>query len=185
MLESKRIRKIAILTFILYTICLVWVIMLKCNMVTPVVESRYFMSKKSLWERFEFSIFKFASTTPKDFFANVLLFLPVGLLIPFLKNKNPVISTAFLGLAISLGFEILQIITCIGGFTYIDVLSNDLGALLGAIIHVCFRRKITDKQIETALIVSIILCVIVISFGTFNTIKYLDIYITKDYGKYI
>ena len=185
MLESKKIRKLSTLALILYMFCLVWVITLKCNMVIPVVESRYFFSKMSLLERFSISVSKFANTTARDFLANCFLFIHVGVLIPFLKKKNPIISTALLGFAISLGFEVLQIIICIGGFTYIDIISNSLGALLGSIIHHFLRKKVTDKQTETALIVSIIICVIVISFGLFNTLKHIDIYITKDFGKYI
>lgn len=185
MLDSKRIQKLASVTLILYIICLVWIITLKCNMIQPVVESRYFSGQMSLSERVIFNASKFAKTNLKDFIANVLLFVPVGLLIPFLKKEKPYISAALFGFAISLGFEILQIINCIGGFTYIDILSNSLGAILGAIAHFHLRGRVTEKQMETSLATCAVLCAMVVSFGFFSTVKHFDIYVTEDLGKYL
>ncbi len=181
----KRIEKLAIVALVLYIICLVWIITLKCNMIATVVESRYFSGQFSLFERVVFNTSKFAKTDLKDFLANVFLFIPMGLLIPFLKKEKPYISAALFGFAISLGFEILQIINCIGGLTYIDILSNSLGAILGAIAHFHLRGRVTEKQMETSLATCAVLCAMVVSFGFFNTVKHFDIYVTKDLGKYL
>ena len=182
---DKKIEKLATVALVLYIICLVWIITLKCNMIQPVVESRYFSGKMSFFERVVFSTSKFAKTSTKDLIANVLVFVPLGLLIPFLKKEKPYISTALFGFALSLGFEVLQIINCIGGFTYIDILANSLGAILGAIAHFHLREKMTEKQIVTALTLCAVLCAVVVSFGFFNTVKHFDIYVTKDLGKYL
>ena len=48
---DKKIEKLAIVALVLYIICLVWIITLKCNMIQPVVESRYILSKLTLGER--------------------------------------------------------------------------------------------------------------------------------------
>lgn len=183
--NSKRIKNLTIIAIVLYALCLIWVIGLKCNMIQPVVESRYILSKLTLGERIIRACGRFAKTTRADFLVNIILFLPLGLLLPFLKNKRPYISTALFGFALSLGFEVLQIINCIGGFTYIDILANSLGAILGAIAHFYLREKMTEKQIVTALTVCSVLCAMVVSFGFFNTVKHFDIYVTKDLGKYL
>ena len=169
----------------LYALCLIWVIGLKCNMIQPVVESRYILSKLTLGERIIRACGRFAKTTRADFLVNTILFLPLGLLLPFLKNKRPYISTVLFGFALSLGFEVLQIINCIGGFTYIDILANSLGAILGAIAHFHLRKVVTEKQFEAALTLCAVLCAVVVSFGFFNTVKHFDIYVTKDLGKYL
>lgn len=182
---DKRIEKLATVALVLYIICLVWIITLKCNMIQPVVESRYFYGQMSFAERIIVSTSKFANTKPLDLFINVSLFIPVGLIFPFLKEKKPHISTALFGFALSLGFEVLQIINCIGGFTYIDILANSLGAILGSIAHFYLREKTTEKQIVTALTLCSVLCAAVVSFGFFNTVKHFDIYVTKDLGKYL
>lgn len=185
MLDSKRIRSLATVALILYALCLFWVISLKCNMIQPVVESRYILSKLTLSERIIRSCGRLAETTTADFAVNVILFFPLGLLIPFFKKERPYISTALIGMLISLGFEVLQIINCIGGFTYIDILSNTLGAIIGAIIHFEVKGKIKEKHAEVALAVVIGLAAATFIFGFFNTIKYLDIYISDDLTKYL
>ena len=185
MLNSKRIKNLTIIAIVLYALCLVWVITLKCNMIQPVVESRYILSKLTLGERIIRACGRFAKTTRADFLVNTILFLPLGLLLPFLKNRRPYISTALIGMLVSLAFEISQILNCIGGFTYIDILANSLGAILGAIAHFHLREKMTEKQIGTALTLCAVLCAVVVSFGFFNTVKHFDIYVTKDLGKYL
>lgn len=185
MLNSKRIKNLTIIAIVLYALCLIWVITLKCNMIQPVVESRYILSKLTLWERIIRSCGHFAKTTRADFLVNTILFLPLGLLLPFLKNRRPYISTALFGFALSLAFEISQILNCIGGFTYIDILANTLGAIIGAIIHFEVKGKIKEKHAEVALAVGIGLAAATFIFGFFNTIKCFDIYISDDLTKYL
>ena len=183
--NSKRIKNLTIIAIVLYALCLVWVITLKCNMIQPVVESRYILSKLTLGERIIRSCGRFAKTTRADFLVNTILFLPLGLLLPFLTNRRPYISTVLIGMLVSLAFEISQILNCIGGFTYIDILSNTLGAIIGAIIHFEVKGKIKEKHAEVALAVGIGLAAATFIFGFFNTIKCFDIYISDDLTKYL
>lgn len=185
MQDGKKMKNLAATALALYIICLVWIITLKCNMIQPVVESRYFYGQMSLAERIIVSTSKFAKTEPLDLFINVSIFIPVGLIFPFLKEKKPHISAALLGFTMSLGFEILQIINCIGGFTYIDILCNSLGAILGSMLHFYLRERFTKKQTETALATCVALCAAVVSFGFFSTARHFDIYISNDLSKYL
>ena len=46
MQDGKKMKNLAATALALYIICLVWIITLKCNMIQPVVESRYFFLAK-------------------------------------------------------------------------------------------------------------------------------------------
>lgn len=182
---NKNIRAWVAAALFTYAICLIWVISFKCNIVQPVVESRYFMGKMSFFERVLYSASRFVKTTDEEFFVNILLFIPLGLATPFFFKKRIYICTVLSGLAISLAFEISQIIDCIGGFTYIDIYCNTLGAMLGAILHFYLINKIRDTHIKAALIVCTVGGALLSAYGILNTIKTFDIYVTPNLGKYL
>ncbi len=185
MIVNKNLHKWATAAFLMYMLCLIWVITFKCNMVQVVAESRYFAEKLSLAERVLRFTSNFHGTTNSEFIVNILLFIPLGLSIPFLFEKRPYLSAVLCGFTVSLAFEISQLINCIGGFTYIDVYCNTFGAILGAVIHFYIRGTVTEKQAEAALKACTLLAVAVSIFGAFNTAKCFDIYITDNPGKYL
>jgi glycopeptide antibiotics resistance protein len=185
MRSLTKLQKSALIAFSAYLLALVWVITLKCNMVQVVAESRYFVGQQSLTERFLRFTSSFYETTTSEFIVNILLFIPLGLSTPFLFEKSPYFITFFCGFAISLAFEISQLLNCIGGFTYIDIYCNTFGATLGAIMHFYIRDTVTEKQTETALKICALLAVAVSVFGAFNTAKCFDVYITDNPGKYL
>jgi glycopeptide antibiotics resistance protein len=66
---------------------------------------------------------------------NVLLFLPMGYLLPFTFRKlRRIWRIVLLALAISLLTEVLQLSFAVGWFDVDDIINNTIGALLGAII---------------------------------------------------
>jgi VanZ family protein len=67
-----------------------------------------------------------------EFAANIVLFVPLGFLLTLLF-RNPWVG-AIIGLVISAGFEIAQILVPDRQPTVRDVISNTLGAALGALI---------------------------------------------------
>lgn len=94
------------------------------------------------YDRFNLDILIF------NLFGNVILFIPLGLLVPFLFFKFHNIHRVFcLALAVSLMIETLQLLFLLGSFDVDDLLLNVLGGLIGygmfrigaAIIH--WRRK--------------------------------------------
>lgn len=185
MRSLTKLQKRALIAFFAYLLALVWVITFKCNMVQVVAESRYFAGQFSLTERVIRFTSNFHGTTTNEFIVNILLFIPFGLSTPFLFKQRPYFSTLLCAFTLSLAFEISQLINCIGGFTYIDIYCNTFGAILGAIMHLYFRERVTEKQMEVALKVCALLAVAVSIFGVFNTAKCFDVYITDNPGKYL
>lgn len=73
---------------------------------------------------------------------NILLFIPYGFLcawvIPCVRKPWRGLS---LGLATSMGIEILQLVTGRGYFQIDDILTNTLGAVLGVLLYRILQRK--------------------------------------------
>ncbi len=64
-------------------------------------------------------------------FANVLVFVPVGLLLGFTIKKTSYVRVAIIGACISIGIELLQLIFKKGFSELDDVMHNTLGCMLG------------------------------------------------------
>ena len=72
---------------------------------------------------------------------NFILFIPMGVLLPFTKDRKVRIPTAFLsGVVVSLAIESCQLIFMRGLFEWDDMLHNGVGCVIGCMIgNVVFR----------------------------------------------
>ena len=69
---------------------------------------------------------------------NLLMFIPVGYLVPVLWNRvNSLWKVLLFGLCLSLGVELLQLATLRGMFDLDDLMNNTIGAAVG---WVCYRQ---------------------------------------------
>lgn len=67
---------------------------------------------------------------------NILLFVPLGLLGTWMSTRaKSILAAAFWGGLFSLSIETLQLITARGFFQLDDILTNLLGAFLGAVLY--------------------------------------------------
>ena len=88
-------------------------------------------------------------TDVKNTVLNVALFIPLGVLLPFLwKRYNTLKSTALFGLVLSLSIELLQI------FTYRatdinDIIANTLGTVLGYFLF-CMASRVLPSVTKFA-----------------------------------
>lgn len=174
---NNTLKKRASLAVILYMLCLFWIIILKCNLRQGVIESRYFLNEMTLAERTVFSLGKFATTYPREAILNIIIFIPIGLATPFITRKNPYIVSALAGTAVSLIAELGQLFLAIGGFTYVDIINNSLGAFIGAIIHFYFAHRIKENVLVPIINSASVINVLAIIYATVNTINNIDIYI--------
>ena len=178
------LKKRAKLAFILYMLCLFWIVILKCNLRPGVLESRYTFEKLELIDRFAFFLGRFASTNIREATLNVLIFIPVGITLPFVLNKDSkkkadkrlCLKSALVGVAISLCAEVCQIIVAIGGFTYVDIINNSIGALIGAFLHLYLTNRLKDTHTVKSLNCAIIGMIGVLIFAAVNTILNIEIY---------
>ena len=84
---------------------------------------------------------------------NVLLFIPYGLFYCWnFSGSGKVLRCTFLGAVISLGIETMQLVTGRGYFQIDDIVTNTLGAFIGALLFACisgigkFLQKINKKE---------------------------------------
>ena len=69
---------------------------------------------------------------------NLLMFIPVGYLVPVLWNRvNSLWKVLLFGFCLSLGVELLQLATLRGMFDLDDLMNNTIGAAVG---WVCYRQ---------------------------------------------
>lgn len=133
-------------TFGVYVFLLVWIIIFKCTL--PNTFSTDFISK-SIEYRFTRGIvplsYSFYTYQAQDIILNVLVFLPLGIYLPFMLKK----WWAFLIIpAVSILFEVIQLLTGFGWFDTMDIISNVLGGYVGVGIYVLLRPRIKDKIIN-------------------------------------
>ena len=76
---------------------------------------------------------------------NILLFVPLGLLLPIVKESFGSLKKVFIsGFLFSLSIEVTQILTKRGWFDVDDVINNTLGAVIGVILYL----RIIDVRCE-------------------------------------
>ncbi|RKD30123.1 hypothetical protein BET03_05185 [Thermohalobacter berrensis] len=78
--------------------------------------------------------------------ANIIAFIPLGFILPFLIERLKKLSKIFIiAFIISLIFELIQLITGIGVFDVDDLILNVLGAILGFGIYNMIKSLIIRK----------------------------------------
>lgn len=74
---------------------------------------------------------------------NMILLLPFGLLLPFIRGKNTAWYEGFAaGVAASAVIEVLQLILCRGLFEFDDIIHNGMGCMAGAVIGSLVLRMV-------------------------------------------
>lgn len=72
----------------------------------------------------------------RELLGNVVAFSPMGFLLPFLFNEiKGVVKVSIISFAISLFFELIQLITNLGSFDVDDIILNTLGAIIGFMVY--------------------------------------------------
>ena len=79
-----------------------------------------------------------------NLFGNILIFMPFGFFISMASSSRGFFKTLFYSLLLSLGVEVMQLITRVGSLDVDDIFLNTLGGVLGYIIFVicnAIRRR--------------------------------------------
>jgi len=105
---------------------------------------------------FQYPEYLFARYTFQNFFGNIILFIPLGIFLPFLSFKyRLLIHVAVLAFICSASIETIQFIEGMFGiYRYVDiddVILNTLGAIIGFVIInslVLKRDKNTREKID-------------------------------------
>ena len=185
MRSLSKLQKNALLTFGIYMLVLVWVIGLKCNMEFSIFMSKLSMGQMSLAERAEWSFCHmrfnedgpmFSAASIEDMLANMVLFLPVGMILPMVFDSKRYLLVPVFGFGLSLFFEISQFFNTIGGFAYIDLITNTLGTIIGTVLTYFILKLIKPKTASIILAVFSVIFGAIVIFGTVNTVMNIEIY---------
>lgn len=84
------------------------------------------------------------SAMAREVFLNILLYIPMGYLIPFVFKslRSHVFLVTFIGFLCSCATETAQLIYHIGYFQLDDIVTNTLGCLIGAIFGCLLSRAV-------------------------------------------
>jgi len=179
-------KKYVLLSLFIYLIVLIWIIAFKMNMKQAIFECMYTFSKCSIGQRFNVAINSFnlvKGLANLDFYVNILLFIPLGFYTIILFERRSFIIGFIFSSFLTLSFEIIQLFTAIGFYSFLDIISNILGFILGYIIFIYLKRIIKDNILNRFFIIFTILLILIASYGIINTIINIDIYSLSSYTR--
>lgn len=107
------------------------------------------------FHQFRYNIVPLNSFHQMQFFLNIILFIPFGILVPLNLKDFKFSHIIFIGFICSLGIEIFQLFTSalylnVRSFDVDDIITNTLGTLVGYVILILLRKiylKTKKKQI--------------------------------------
>lgn len=79
---------------------------------------------------------------------NIILFMPVGFLVPAVTGWKKMWKTVVAGISFSIFIEIIQLITSRGCFDFDDVLLNGLGTVIGFGLYSVVRKLFTKNDLN-------------------------------------
>ena len=124
-----------------------------------------FNSYREAYHKMEISLFR-------NIILNILLFMPLGFLIPIYSKKlKKIYKVVPIGLLVTLLIETIQYITKIGIFEIDDIFNNTIGVLIGYCIYMILNNLRT-KQNRKYIIGYIIPIIVVISIFVSIYVKY-------------
>lgn len=174
---TRKTLNLAKITFVLYMLLIFWVISLKCNMPVPISDTKAINRGLDIFERFMTYLPRDSfALSPTDATVNALLFVPIGMLLPFLYKRHIYVRSALACMLISAALEIFQIISCIGMFTYSDIIANTLGGVIGALVHFFLRKIAKEKPLAVTFYIIISASVITLIYAVVNTAVNIELY---------
>lgn len=186
--DKKTLNFISKILFISYMIIFVWIVIFKCGFVDDLKITHQFQSRLSFWERiintseienmiYRIQIGEYFHRGILEPFLNIVIFIPVGLYITFFQKEKRIFNTYVTSILISLAIELTQLATMIGGFSFLDLVTNVAGGLIGYFIY---RLIYNESRIRVLNITSIAISIFMVPiaiFAVFNTIINFQFYI--------
>ena len=190
--KEKTLKIISIILFTLYIGLLIWIVMLKCNLINSIHLSYDYLKDMTIKERLNVFNIPFKNYFPEsidapeylfnsDDLLNIIIFIPLGLYIAYFSKKFKFIKVFILTLLISLFFELFQLFSLIGSFAVQDFITNITGGLIGYIVYkLIFITGLQPKKILILNVLSILLIILfipILLYAIKNTISNIDIYL--------
>ena len=85
-----------------------------------------------------------------NLFGNILIFMPYGYFLTMAGKRKSFFRTLFYSMGLSLGVEVMQLLTKVGSFDVDDILLNTVGGVLGFLIYMTGdlirRRNVRNRK---------------------------------------
>ncbi len=172
--------------FSAYAVILVWIIALKCNWEVPISDCFHYTRPMSIGERVRFAfsgssdIWK--ALSGKDGVLNLLAFLPLGIYMPFIHRGGRFIKALPIAAGLTLTFELIQLLSCVGAASVVDLAANILGFVAGYALSFCIFVRLPSRAINCINTVVVGVGVPVAIYAVANTVLHLEIYTLSYYG---
>jgi len=113
---------------------------------------------------------------------NMLMFAPLGFLLPFSCGKGRKFSFAcMISFGVTFFIEILQLVTGRGIFEFDDLLHNFIGSILGYFVAMFFYDCISNKKIMVKPLLRMLAIPLIFAIGIFSTVL---VYNSQEYGNW-
>lgn len=141
-----------IFLFGVYFVILLWFVLMKCNDVVRLCPEwqphrtivQHFLDGAVPFRNFE-KLLQTGGMELVIFFANFVLFMPMGFLFPYLMGKGKSVALVF---AAALSIELCQLFTGWGGYDTTDVIMTFLGGAFGVWLHSALHAELSNRTVN-------------------------------------
>ena len=181
-LREDRIKALAIIASVQFSLILVWMLWLKFGEEFYILRTYNAFSHYTLKERFLFELVPFIHTFDHDTFKrilnialNTIVFAPFGVLFNLTFEKKSVVRDMFICLCFSIAIELTQLFTIIGSFASEDLITNPVGYLFGLAFFKLFFARLRPRYQQRLLSVCNVCLFALIIIATIRTVNCFDL----------
>ena len=122
-----------------------WIV-LESTVLTRTPRRRYTYELELFWS-WKRVIYEHSRFLLKENLLNILLLVPAGVLLPVVRDRGlRWYGGLLVGVLISSGIELLQLVMKRGLFEFDDIVHNGLGCMLGCVIASCIYRSFSGRH---------------------------------------
>ena len=181
-LREDRIKALAIIASVQFSLILVWMLWLKFGEEFYILRTYNAFSHYTLKERFLFELVPFIHTFDHDTFKrilnialNTIVFAPFGVLFNLTFEKKSVVRDMFICLCFSIAIELTQLFTIIGSFASEDLITNPVGYLFGLAFFKLFFARLRPRYQQRLLSDCNVCLFALIIIATVRTVNCFDL----------
>ena len=178
--DESTLKRDAIIATVMFSLLLPWMLLFKFNKVYLMRRGYLSFLALSLKERFMLDLIPFRFT--EDYVNQILviilncaIFAPFGVAFNTLFKKKSIKRDLLICFLISLGVELTQLFTLLGGFATIDLITNTISYFIGYLIYKLVFARLSLKWHVRIYRLSILLLIPLVSVAAVTTLGNLDV----------
>lgn len=166
----------------LYALFLVWALWLKtadANQLCTIYTNVSQLDEKERWlvDKFLFKEERFLFRQIAEIILNTFVLAPFGVALNLLTKGKKIPLHILFCFSFSLGIELLQRFTLIGGFSFIDLFTNTLGYFVGLLLYKLIFSRLSDKALIGIIGTVILMLSAALAYATLSIIEIKDLLI--------